>query len=997
MLLSEHPKMLKIDALTNQGLDAYQTGNYPRALKKFEGCLRIEKDDLKVREAAAYSAVRAEDWPRAAKHWREVLRSDPRRAGPYQQYINALLQNRRFDEARAFCQTYKPLQKPALKGLRDSLTVRVHLMSGQTAEAQELASICFAAAPDTLDLLALAKWFFEAKVFSTAQQWLDRIPADHPKADQVKMLQARIAYERKTWDAATCAFKAVLDAENEAQVQTARVFLARIASHQGDQKQAEDRWQAVLETVPDHAEATTFLIRSALRDHNYAQALALLDDNWRNLDPVRRVHLKARALAATDRAAAVQFFRETLDLHPDLVGLRRDFAHFLLDMSDWDAGTAQTRQCLEIAPHDVSVHKLHLRLLQETDAAPQKQLDAAETASALAPLDVSLLNAVGGLLVRVDKRDAAVLHYMRAVNIMPDAAILWRNGAYHIAMENRPDAAVVFADRAIAHLGTKTPNDLANAAWVFQAAGDLDRALGYIEQAVDLDPSALRAQQIALDLYMADGNYAAAWACIGQIDRLQAPRRDPKTAHAAAQCVSAFRTIHKANGFAVSATPKPIEGRFPERLFHAIADLAQPDTDGGRTGILHLTSNLGPGGAERQVACVMQTLTEEPLPHDQVELVVNSLNAIRSNDFFLADIAKTGAAVIDLDVERHAATIRDVLSHHPECAEKVRILAALPAEVSRVAVPLFAHLIKTRPRIVHLWQDAINVAGGMAAMAAGVPHIVLCTRSTHPVEIRRFRRYLREGYLALFRYHGQVSVLNNSANGARDYANWLNIDADKIALFYNGYDFDVIRQRCSPQHREDIRASLGLSKGAKVIGGVMRFSAEKRPDLWVDTLIAAVGLQDDLHGLIVGDGPMRNDLVQHVADLGLTDRIHFVGRKSPIEPWMSAMDVLFLSSLTEGLPNVLIEAQAIGLPVATMNVGGAPEALRDGLTGIVLDEAPADHLATVIRALLNDGSKLAEMRGAAGPFVDGAFSMQAMRQTLENCYAPQQHKGGASC
>ena len=101
---------------------------------------------------------------------------------------------------------------------------------------------------------------------------------------------------------------------------------------------------------------------------------------------------------------------------------------------------------------------------------------------------------------------------------------------------------------------------------------------------------------------------------------------------------------------------------------------------------------------------------------------------------------------------------------------------------------------------------------------------------------------------------------------------------------------------------------------------------------------------------------------------------------------MSAMDMLFLSSVTEGLPNVLIEAQALEVPVATMNVGGAPEALAAGESGIVLDEAPADMLAASILAAMTDAPRMAGMRRAAAGFVNARFALPAMVARLKGFY-----------
>jgi glycosyltransferase involved in cell wall biosynthesis len=399
-----------------------------------------------------------------------------------------------------------------------------------------------------------------------------------------------------------------------------------------------------------------------------------------------------------------------------------------------------------------------------------------------------------------------------------------------------------------------------------------------------------------------------------------------------------------------------------------------------------VTSNLGAGGAERQVAYVMQGLSADPIPGHGAALAVNSLEATNANDFFLTDVTQSGLPVIDLEIQRQQAAVRQVLATHPTLRPQVQALASLPAELSRVALPLYAHLIETRPQVVHLWQDAINIAGGIAAVVAGVPQIVLCTRSTRPVENRRYRRYLHAGYRALMGYAGEMTIVNNSANGARDYADWLNIPADQIGVFYNGYNFDALRASAAPGAEQAVRAEYGIPEDALVLGGVMRFSAEKRPDLWVETLLEAVAAEPKLYGMIVGDGPMRAALMDQVAAAGLSDRICFPGRQTPVVPFMRAMDMLFLSSVTEGLPNVLIEAQALGVPVATMDVGGATEAVDVGRSGIALQEATPADLAAQILAVLTDTEARTQMAAAAEDFATTQFSLEAMIGTLKRSY-----------
>ena len=133
---------------------------------------------------------------------------------------------------------------------------------------------------------------------------------------------------------------------------------------------------------------------------------------------------------------------------------------------------------------------------------------------------------------------------------------------------------------------------------------------------------------------------------------------------------------------------------------------------------------------------------------------------------------------------------------------------------------------------------------------------------------------------------------------------------------------------------------------------------------------------------------MRQEVMDHVARAGLSDRIHFAGRRSPVEPWMKAMDMLFLSSVTEGLPNVLIEAQAMGRPVVTMDVGGAAETIAPGKTGLALGEAPPQELGRKIAELLADRPRSAAMGCAARQHVEARFGLSRLIEDLGHFYGP---------
>jgi len=1028
MPLSNHNEVRKGAKLLSLGARAFNKGSYGIALARFEECLALGLHGPALLEAAGYAAARGLNWVRAEIHWQALCVAQPQRLGPARQYFTSLLKQNKADTAEAFCRSHALFHEPEQKLLRDNLIISCHLAQSKVDAAIELAETTYSRNPSLGTALQIAHTFVEGYEFDTASAWLQRVPKDSAINRRRALILGHICYVKERWQDSKIAFLEVTKTENRLnperlrlllpsladvngrvttkvldlgmmgpvrQVHIARIFLARIAAKTGRLTEATFRYRRVFADEPENPEALGFLIRSALASHDGRTALDLIAIHGQVLSPAQRIGLQAKATALldSDPDAGLSVIKRSLQVFPNDSELRLSYARSLLDADRPQAALAETDRVILEDPENINGHRLRLRLLQTSGADFEAQLRQAQRLLHWLPSDVNLLNTVGSLLIRLDRRTDAFEHFKASVEIVPDAPVLWRQGSHLLMMENRAESAAEFARNGVRNIVGDSAEDIANSAWILQSAQLYEEAWSYIERSLRIDPSNIKALETGVDLLMLTGRYREAWTKLCRLDSLVHPRRSEKLAHAGAQCVAAFRTLAAAqrlrNGStdASNARAEDRDGSlFPEALFYALVDICDPLPLADCHGILQHSATLGSGGAERQVAHVMQGLVDSPLPGETCVLVVNSLDEKNANDFYLGEIQNAGGIVIELEAKREASTVRHLLADKPEHAHRVRALASMPTEITRVAIPFYAQLVTARPRVVQFWQDSVNVSGGIAAVAAGVPQIVLCARSTRPTGSRRYRRYLRDGYLALLKYRGQVCLLNNSAYGARDYEDWLGLPAETVGIFRNGYDFAAMRERCNPSARSSIRKDFGIPQDASVIGGVMRFSPEKRPGLWVDTVIAATSLNESVHGLIVGEGHMRQDLMRLVEKLDLSGRIHFAGRQSPIEPWMSAMDMLFLSSETEGLPNVLIEAQALGLPVATMNVGGAAEAILENVSGLKLEESEPEGLAKRILLVLQNPDRLLSMQHAGAEFVTSRFERSRMIAALKKIY-----------
>jgi glycosyltransferase involved in cell wall biosynthesis len=301
--------------------------------------------------------------------------------------------------------------------------------------------------------------------------------------------------------------------------------------------------------------------------------------------------------------------------------------------------------------------------------------------------------------------------------------------------------------------------------------------------------------------------------------------------------------------------------------------------------------------------------------------------------------------------------------------------------------PVRAAIRHHRPGVVHGWLDVPAVVAALAGCELGVPRIVMGQRNCR--EAMTIQKYPAEIVEAL--WHGYrsvsanpaVSILNNSVAGAAGYERWLRLQPGAIRVLHNGYTPGAVRAPSAIEVSR-FRDRLGLHPGAPVVGTVMRLLPQKDPGLWLDAAAEIGKRRPDVRFLLVGYGAMRDMIVARIATLGLGDRIVFPGPVADIGLVYAAVDVVLLTSLCEGTPNVLIEAQAAGRPVVTSNFSSAGEAVADGCTGCLVARRSARDLARATLAVLEDPAWAARTRVEGPALVARRFDLERMLcETLE--------------
>jgi len=179
----------------------------------------------------------------------------------------------------------------------------------------------------------------------------------------------------------------------------------------------------------------------------------------------------------------------------------------------------------------------------------------------------------------------------------------------------------------------------------------------------------------------------------------------------------------------------------------------------------------------------------------------------------------------------------------------------------------------------------------------------------------------------------------------------IGVEREKIRVVYNGVD-----EPFQPGDKKRAREGLGLPHNRFTV----LFVGLLVPIKGLEVLLEAVHQVDDerLLCILVGDGTLRECLEKQANETGLEGQVLFAGSRSSqeIPVWMNAADLLVLPSFSEGRPNVVLEAQACGLPVLATRVGGTPELVTDGSDGLLVDSGDTRQLADGIITLMSDES-----------------------------------------
>jgi glycosyltransferase involved in cell wall biosynthesis len=331
-----------------------------------------------------------------------------------------------------------------------------------------------------------------------------------------------------------------------------------------------------------------------------------------------------------------------------------------------------------------------------------------------------------------------------------------------------------------------------------------------------------------------------------------------------------------------------------------------------------------------------------------------------------------------LDRKRFTPTVACLYNGDGAVAQEIRVLdipvfdARMRHKADLLALlRLYRHICHTHPTILHASLFHANLPGRVLGRLAGVP-IVICSERTMAME-SEWRYWVNRWTIGLV-----DRVVAVSANVRNFCVSYIGLPSEKLVVIHNGVELP--REPIpSPQ---EARAALGLPSEGPLVGAVSRLEPVKG----IKFLIQAFAQVDNATLVIVGDGPEHAALGELTGNLGIVDRVHWAGHRRDVPYLLPALDVFVQPSLHEGMPNTVLEAMAAGLPIVATAVGGTPEVVVDGITGLLVPPRDPDRLAEAIVALLRDPNLRRTMGRSGRQRVAENFTVERMVEQTQKMY-----------
>ncbi len=303
-----------------------------------------------------------------------------------------------------------------------------------------------------------------------------------------------------------------------------------------------------------------------------------------------------------------------------------------------------------------------------------------------------------------------------------------------------------------------------------------------------------------------------------------------------------------------------------------------------------------------------------------------------------------------------------------------------------IALRKLYHLIcRERPHVVHTHTAKAGFLGRLAAWLAGVP-----------VVVHTYHGHVLHGYFGcakswfLHRMEQALGYLSDCLIAVSDEVKHELVaygvaPPGKIVVIPLGFELEPFLN-CET-HQGEFRHELGIRPGSPLVGIVGRIFPIKNHRLFLTAAGKVAAEAATARFVIVGDGVLRSEMEQYVRDLGIADRVFFIGWRFDMPRIYADLNVLVVSSNSEGTPVSIIEAMAAGCPVVATGVGGVPDLIIDGKTGHLVPPGDADRLARAILRVLQEPQSASLMAQTSRTLARGRFSVNRLISETEKLYS----------
>ena len=349
-----------------------------------------------------------------------------------------------------------------------------------------------------------------------------------------------------------------------------------------------------------------------------------------------------------------------------------------------------------------------------------------------------------------------------------------------------------------------------------------------------------------------------------------------------------------------------------------------------------VVSQLGYGGAEKQTVELLKRLKGTQLAPRLVVCLSN-------------DLTPYAAQITDLGYD-------------------LQVLSRASSFDLRRAFRLAALLREHRIELVHAVHLLASGYAWFVSQLPGGPTVLPTVRGTevYPGAVKtRWYRHM---------FQHSRRILANSHRGAEFIAHHFAAPLERIRVVPNGIDFHALRA-ISPDFR--LRAQLGIGDDAPLVAFVGKLSRVKNVPRFVEVMRRLSKSDPAVHAVLVGRGldeSARRVLLTH--ELG--ERMHFLGCRNDVPDVLAQADALVLTSDTEGTPNVVLEALAVGTPVVAADVGDVNVIMSNGQTGVVVRRDDIDGYVSALARLLQNRGLMREGVRTSWPALELAYGMESM-------------------